>query len=1028
MGFLACMGTLFNTICNGGTVILANRLNFQERSRQCTILVVTPSILDVLSPPQSPSDYPSLERVFLGGETPSQQLLEAWSAFNDVALWIAYGPTEATCAVLCGRLQASSKTGKFYPTRLGHCIPGSNVLLLNEEMETVQDRDTEGEICIQGPCLTDGYWQDEERTKDRFIEYQGRRVYRTGDLGRFVTTEDSETAIEFCGRRDRVTKIRGFLVNLELDVDAGLRRLDPNITAVFSVVLDRKLCTAVVPSSVDYRHLQAAWRLVAPPYLVPDKMVALNDLPLTANGKFDPRQVIDVLRDAVQKDAIMQNGASHDNPDANNRKQYSWHSSPLTIDQTIIKGIQQVLGVSQTEINMKDSAVFQGIHSLAAAKLSTFCRHHGYNVSVERILTEPSLHSLIETSRHETEDRLDSSAFATRTPEESSMPTQGPVTPLQKRMVLDSVVEDPRANCLQHISWYKMEDIGRLREAWKTVITDEPIFQTSFELDDVQEPSQRLIGAGIFIWEETTVTTYAAIEESLKSLPAATGLGSRFRVLHCVGPEFPHSGSIFVWAVHHALIDGYSASLVFEKVDKALKNEPFESSHPFMLAAQDIARMRDKITPEVDHFWKDQERKYPGAAGEPLIPEALTDQSGMDFAEHVLNVGLNSQRLRFAAQQAQATPAAIFYAAWALLLSSYTNSDTVIFGAVFSGRNLPFSWAPCMVGPLLNILPLRCRIEREMESASFVREIHQTIQDISRFQVADRPKDTPPFASTLTVQDSGLRSGTTAIPSLRNPEVRESNLLPLTVVVETDGQITFLYRTDRFSESHVKDMAAIYTSLLDAFLDPGRSLQDCMNCRFPIEMNQTILQAGNIDSKLARVPSVNGGHTLSSLFSTVASLYPTHVAVEKGPHSVTYATLVQCAARVAAAVEQNTQPGEVVAILADRSINWIVGIMGATIANTVYCPLDSSYPAEYREDLLRRSHAKLFLVPSRSQLPTADNGVAVISIEDILASNIEPLYPWRTQSPSDGAYICFTSGSTGVPKGKCINNLWLQFC
>lgn len=998
-------------------MVLANRLNFQERSRQCTILVVTPSILDVLSPPQSPSDYPRLDRIFLGGETPSQQLLEAWSTFNKVALWIAYGPTEATCAVLCGRLSPSRKTGEFHPTRLGSCIPGSSILLLSEEMEEVLDGGMEGEICIEGPCLTDGYWQDEVRTRDRFIEYKGRRVYRTGDLGRFVITEDGNTAIEFCGRRDRVTKIRGFLVNLELDVDAGLRRLDPEITAVFSVVLDGKLCTAIMPSSVDCRQLQAAWRLVAPPYLVPDKVVALNDLPLTANGKFDPRQVVKILRDAVQRDTIMKNGTSNGKFDVKNPKN-AWYSSPLTIDQAIIQGLQQVLEIPQAEISLNESAVFQGVHSLAAARLSTFCRHHGYNVSVERILTEPSIHELIEKCRGESEDRPNGSAFATSTPVESLMPTRGPVTSLQKRMVLDSTVEDPRANCLQHISWYKTEDIGKLREAWKTVVAHEPIFQTCFELDDAQEASQKLIGAGLFTWEEMTVTTSGTIEETLKALPAVTGLGSRFRVLHCVGPEFPRNESMFVWAVHHALLDGYSASLLFEKVDNVLQNKSFESSHPFMLAAQDIAQMREKMAPEVDFFWKDQETQFPGAVGEPLIPEALTNQSEMEFAEHVVDVGIDNQRLRLAAQHAQATPAAIFYAAWALLLSSYTNSDTVIFGAVFSGRNLPFSWAPCMVGPLLNILPLRCRIGREIESASFVREIHQTIQQLSRFQVADRPIDTPSFASTLTVQDSGLRSGTTAIPSLRPPEVRESNLLPLTVVVQTDGQITFLYRTDRFSAGHVKDIAAIYMSLVDSLLEPGRNLQHCMDRRFPIDMNQAILQTGNIESEATRVPSVNGGHTLASLFGTAAALFPTHVAVEKGPHSVTYATLVQSAARVAALVQQKTQSGDVVAILADRSINWIVGILGATIANTVYCPLDSSYPAEYREDLLRRSHAKLLLVPSRTQVPTAKSAVPAVAIDDILASGIEPLCPWRRQTPSDGAYICFTSGSTGVPKGK----------
>lgn len=212
------MGTLFNTICNGGTVVLANRLNFQERSRNCTVLVVTPSILDVLSTPQSPTDYPHLDRIFLGGETPSQQLLETWSAFNDVALWLAYGPTEATCAVLTGRLRASHDTGRFNPTQLGHCIPGSSVILLNNDMEAIEGNDMEGEICIEGPCLTDGYWQDAERTRERFIEYHGRRIYRTGDLGRFVVTDDGDTVVSFCGRRDRVTKVRGFLVNLELGV------------------------------------------------------------------------------------------------------------------------------------------------------------------------------------------------------------------------------------------------------------------------------------------------------------------------------------------------------------------------------------------------------------------------------------------------------------------------------------------------------------------------------------------------------------------------------------------------------------------------------------------------------------------------------------------------------------------------------------------------------------------------------------------------------------------------------------------
>lgn len=312
---------MFSTICNGGTAVLANKFNFQERARSCSIIAATPSILEAFDGPTSPDSYPYLHRVVLGGETPSQKLLESWSRAN-ASLWIAYGPTEATCAVLTGEISVDEESGQFHTTRLGQSIRGSTIWLADRDMNPVDEIGGEGEICISGPCLADGYWQDEALTRERFPKCQGRTTYRTGDLGRWALGKNKEQVIEFCGRRDRVVKIHGFLVNLELDVDAAMIKLDPNIAAIFSLIVDEKLCTAVTPSSVDTSALLSSWKEKAPAYMVPVHVFSLDKLPLNPNGKVDPRELHNIMKNAISQvtledrtydsleDAVL-NGLSH---------------------------------------------------------------------------------------------------------------------------------------------------------------------------------------------------------------------------------------------------------------------------------------------------------------------------------------------------------------------------------------------------------------------------------------------------------------------------------------------------------------------------------------------------------------------------------------------------------------------------------------------------------------------------------------------------------------------------------------------
>ncbi|KAK6820191.1 hypothetical protein RU639_007482 [Aspergillus parasiticus] len=990
VAFDACMGTMFNTLCNGGVVMLASGLNFQQVARTCNVLVVTPSILESLSPPESATDYAGVQKIVLGGETPSRSLLEDWSILN-IPVWVAYGPTEATCAVLTQCLTRSSTTNDYHPNQFSRCIPGGEICLMREGGQSVEALGQEEEIWISGNSLAAGYWMDEDLTGERFVSHRGTRYYRTGDLGKWVIREDGARAIELCGRRDRVTKIRGFQVNLDLDVDAALLQLDTNIRTAFSLVIDKKLCTAFVAHrATDERALLAKWRLMVPQYMVPDYLFSMDHLPLAPSGKVDPKALSVSLRAKLYKAPTS-------------------HTIYKSLDETVLAGISSVLDVSPSSIALTDSLVSQGMHSLAAAKLSSFCRHHGYNVPVQDIMVQPSVEHLIAACRVMTSEPRVTLDYGKQERKSND------VIPFQKKMILASM-QDPRIYRVKHIVHYRTDQIPRLMKAWATVVSSETAFQLEFQMDGANLVHSVDHERGI-MWDERTVACADDITFEINELDHETGLRSIFRVLTFQGPHLPRNESILIWSAHHALIDAFSASLVFDRVDDVLRGCQTVPSPPYSLVVHDLARWQAGIAREAEQLWSEQEDRCPAAVGDLLINKSKAEP-GASYSTHVAPKKIVMDLMIGVAQGLGVTPAAIFYTAWALVLATYNQSDTVVFGAVFSGRNLPFSWAQTFIGALINTLPLRVKIQRSEQPAKLLQEMHGALQALSAICLTSVPRDGPRFSTAPVVQGSGLKSGPTAIAPLQDPYVEGYVDIPLTAVVEADGRLKFHYDAGEISAGHVNDVASVFLNTIEGLADRSLSLvKDVFDRQLPPATRKRLLGAGNITSPTARTEA--HGETIASRFHTAAALAPKNIAIEKDSQHMTYATLESSVKQVSYVIRALVPAGATVAVLADRSINWIVGMFGALTANTIYCPIDSTYSADYQAELLRRSMTKLLLVPNLSKYPKASDGAMVIlGVDQILALNITPTdCCQRLPKPSDKAYLCFTSGSTGKPKG-----------
>ncbi len=201
-----------------------------------------------------------------------------------------YGPTETTVAATYSVLVPGA-TGA---PPIGHPITGATVYLLDEDGQPVSD-DEIGEIYIGGDGVGRGYRSRADLTEQRFLRdpfstEPGARMYRTGDRG----SRRPDGQIEFRGRLDRQTKIRGFRV--ELDEIAS--NLNSHSTLDFATVVTRKsdlgenqLVAYVLPKSKDAvptaNDLQEHLLKTLPDYMVPASFICLDALPLSPNGKID---------------------------------------------------------------------------------------------------------------------------------------------------------------------------------------------------------------------------------------------------------------------------------------------------------------------------------------------------------------------------------------------------------------------------------------------------------------------------------------------------------------------------------------------------------------------------------------------------------------------------------------------------------------------------------------------------------------------------------------------------------------------
>jgi len=239
----------------------------------------------------APHTLEGVEELLVGGEALSVAHVRKAQALLSARLVNGYGPTESTTFACCHRIPAPLPDG-LRSIPIGRPIENTQVAILDADLAPVRAGD-EGELCIAGDGLAQGYHRLPELTRERFVEAPdapGGRFYRTGDRVRLLASGD----IEYLGRLDTQVKLDGHRIELG-EIESQLRGHPALRDAAVQVHQDasgaRRLVAyvlphdcAAVPRSGELRAYLAG-RL--PAYMVPHLFTALDELPLTPNGKLD---------------------------------------------------------------------------------------------------------------------------------------------------------------------------------------------------------------------------------------------------------------------------------------------------------------------------------------------------------------------------------------------------------------------------------------------------------------------------------------------------------------------------------------------------------------------------------------------------------------------------------------------------------------------------------------------------------------------------------------------------------------------
>ena len=986
-----------------------------------------------------------LKRIFTSGEALNANQVNRFYKLNDKADIVnLYGPTEATIDVSvyhCSR-------GKTYTSvPIGKPIDNTKLFIVNSA-HNIQPIGVAGELCICGVNLARGYLNRTELTEEKFRSSSrdiNERFYKTGDVARLLPDGN----IEYLGRCDDQVKIRGLRIELG-EIENIIGKFD-SISEVAAAVKksrsgDNQIVAYYVPkapaTAVDINELKAFMLRYSPEYMIPAYFVKIDEMPKSANGKISRKELLKLKLDTESNVE---------------------YKAPETEIQIKIAEVWRAL-IDIEEFGIYDNFFMIGGDSIRAIRLvSKLNKVFGVNISISDLYHNSTISDLEElivnfsenseaAVRRRVSEELEESGkeFLSMRADTENIEDIFPLTDIQNGMLIYYLKDDKKDVYFEQFVFeakYKDFDSQKYKRALEFMAEENPILRTAFDMDEYLQPVQivyknyEIDYNCVRFNDENSAKKY--IEKLLDEDKARKFDITkdeklwRFMVVS-INDEFEY----FIMTCHHAILDGWSVNYMMAAIhERYLKLLSGEGYIPQQLGItyKDalIDEMVEKRNENHRKFWHDELSGY-----SRLNLNVRYNHDRPEKVDRITKVRKFDDKLydklKSAAKSMKTSVKNICFGAYIYILHMMSGQNDFVVGFLTNNRTVHEN-GDKVLGCYLNTVPVRVKIPYGISWAEFQKQVDSKLLNVKKHErmslfeisqvVHEKGSDNLFFDTLYNFMDfsmiKDLDTDDLVNSSVRYEGHQDTNTLFDFMLDVSMGQmkLTLRYTTSVLGSGSDEYIFAYFKNILECCISECDNIMKIENV---LSKNEKYLLTEKFNDTDA---AYDEKITLHQLFEKNAVLHSENNAIIYSDGStVTYDALNKNSNRLANMLRENkVERNEFVAVIMERSPQMVETIMGILKSGAAYLPIEPYTPNARIKTMLESACATKIItcdsLMDRMLEITADMNMEMVkSISDPSIAGCSEENPENVNESTDIAYVIFTSGTTGTPKGVYVNH------